>query len=84
MRYDPLGELYDNKPKMLVHGSLVQCSSVRELARLAESKGFDVQVEPSGFMHDIRLNAGYDASAPMRHHSVRSAKRFLEQHPGCL
>jgi hypothetical protein len=81
--YTPFGDLYQNSPKLIIHGRLQNCKSVKELAQLAKEKGFEVQVEPSGFMHDVKLNEGFDAGAPLRNHSLRSAKRFLETHPGC-
>jgi hypothetical protein len=82
--YTAFGALYENKPKFIVHGRLKNCTSVRDLVSLASSKGFDVSFEPSGFVNDIRLSEGYDASAPLRHHTIRSARRFLEQHPGAV
>jgi hypothetical protein len=81
--YTPFGDLYQNAPKFVVHGSLRNCTSVLELAKLAESKGFEVSFDEGGFANDIKLNEGFDSSAPVRNHSVRTAKRFIESHPGC-
>lgn len=81
--YTPFGELYSNSPKMIVHGRLRNCATVRSLIDLAQSKGYEVRFEPSGFVNDVKLHEGFDNSAPMRNHTVRSAQRLLEAHPGC-
>lgn len=83
MTYTPLGNIYANAPRLVIHYSLRHCSSVIDLARMAELKGFEVSFDEGGFVNDIRLNEGFDCSAPVRNHSVRTARRFIEQHPGC-
>lgn len=83
MSKDAFGLLYDGQPKMLVHQSLENCGSVLELVRLAESKGYKVSFNTDGhFTNDIKINEGFDAGSPMKSHSVRSATRFLNSHPG--
>jgi len=84
MKYEPFGELYDNKPRFIIHGRLANCKAVIDLAKQASEKGFHVSYEESHFINDVKLNEGYDKSAPMRSHSIRTAKRFLDTHPGCL
>jgi len=83
MSYSPFGDLYRNKPKCVIHGRLRNCTTVLQLAQLAQSKGYDVSFDSGGFVNDIKLTEGFDAGAPTRNHSVRSATRFLELHPGC-
>jgi hypothetical protein len=83
MASDPFGVLYKSQPRMFIHQSLRNCGAVLELAGMAKAKGFDVAFGADGhFTNDIKLNEGFDASAPLKSHSVRSAKRFLESHPG--
>lgn len=83
MTYTPFGDIYANAPKFVIHHSLRHCTSVIELAELAASKGFEVSFDHGGFVNDVRLNEGFDSSAPVRNHSVRTARRFIEHHPGC-
>lgn len=83
MTYTPFGNIYTNAPRFVIHHSLRNCSSVIDLAEMAKSKGFEVSFDEGGFVNDIRLNEGFDAGAPVRNHSVRTARRFIEQHPGC-
>lgn len=77
-----MAEVWDNRPKLIIHSRLENCSSVISLARLAESKGYQVTMQASGFLHDVKLHEGSDSTATMRSHTIRSAKRFLESHPG--
>lgn len=77
-----MGQVWDNRPKLIIHQRLENCASVQELARLAVSKGFNVTLQASGFLHDVKLNEGNDSSSTLRSHTIRSAKRFLELHPG--
>jgi hypothetical protein len=77
-----MAQVWDNRPKLIIHQRLENCASVQDLAKLATSKGFDVTVQVSGFLHDVKLNEGSDSSAALRSHTIRSAKRFLELHPG--
>jgi hypothetical protein len=83
MTYEPFGELYDNRPQFIIHGRLKNCKAVMDLAATAAEKGFQVSYQESRFINDVKLNEGYDKNAPMRSHSVRTAKRFLDTHPGC-
>lgn len=77
-----MGEVWDNRPRLIIHSSLKNCATVHKLARLAESKGFQIEVQDSGLMHDVKLHEGFDSGAPLRNHTIRSAQRFFEQHPG--
>lgn len=82
MNQDPFDTLYSNRPRLVVHSSLRNCISVIELAKLAKSKGYEVEVQDARMINDVILSEGYDAGAPRRSHSIRSARLFLERHPG--
>jgi hypothetical protein len=84
IEYTPFGELYNNRPKCVIHGRLKNCTTVQELAQLANAKGYEVLFDEGGFANDIKLSEGFDAESPVRNHSVRTARRFLERHPGCV
>ena len=84
MTYSPFGTLQENRPRFLVPERLQHCATVAELARLAESKGYLVSVESGAFINDIRMHEGFDNSTPLRNHTVRSARRIIESHPGAL
>lgn len=80
---NPFDVLYQNRPELVFHESLRYSKSAMELAELARSKGYAVSLSSGGgFVNDIQLHEGFDHRAPVRSHSIRSARRFLEAHPG--
>lgn len=75
---------YTNRPRLVIHSSLKHCGTVVELAKLAQAKGYQVETQDAHMINDVMIHEGFDNSAPLRNHSVRTAKRFLERHPGAL
>lgn len=83
MKQNPFGVLYHNRPELVLHETLKNSGAAMRLLELARSKGYAVSVSTTGgFINAIRLHEGLDNHAPMRSHSIRSATRFLEEHPG--
>lgn len=76
--YEPFGELYENRPQMIIQERFKNCNSVMQLAEQAKSKGYQVIFEPGGFLNDIQMHEGYDSSTKLKNHTIRSAKLFLE------
>ena len=80
--YESFAGFEDNKPEVVIHERLKNCTSVLELAQIAEAKGFRVKFEPGGFLNDLKINEGFNRKSPARNHTIRSGRRFLETHPG--
>lgn len=77
-----MAEALESYPRLIIHGRFQNCATVRQLAKLAEAKGYRVEIDYNGFLHDVKLSEGFDSSAPIKDHTIRSAQRYLEQHPG--
>ena len=83
MAKNSFGALFDDRrPQVIIHSSLQRSSATQELVRLAESKGFEVVLNDRSMASQTMIHEGYDRTAPLRNHNFRSAKRFLECHPG--
>lgn len=83
MSSNAFGALFDDRrPQVIIHSSLKGYSSTIELARLAKSKGFEVVLKDTSMASQTMIHEGFDCSAPLKTHNFRSAKRFLETHPG--
>lgn len=83
MKHNPFGVLYCSRPELVLHETLKNSGAAARLLELARSKGYAVSLSTTGgFVSAVRLHEGTDSSAPMRNHSIRSATRFLEEHPG--
>lgn len=82
MSITPFAGLYGNAPELIIHSRLKHVASARKLAEMAEQKGYKVIIGEGGFRRDVKLNEGFDVNSPVRDHSLMSAMRFIEQHPG--
>lgn len=83
MAKNSFGALFDDRrPQVIIHSSLQRSSATQELMRLAESKGFEVVLNDGIMASQAMIHEGYDRTAPLKNHNFRSAKRFLEYHPG--
>jgi tRNA(Phe) wybutosine-synthesizing methylase Tyw3 len=78
----PFAGLYGNAPELIIHGRLQNVATAQKLAALAKQKGFKVLTGQGGFRRDVRLNEGFDVNAPVRDHTLMSALRYIENHPG--
>lgn len=82
MTYEPFAELYDNRPVLIVRDQLRHCATVIKLASEARSKGFEVQYSLGGFVNDVIIRENQNEEAPSKNHTIRSAKRFIENYSG--
>lgn len=81
-KVNPFSLLHSSKPRMVVQSRIRHYRSVIDLVRQAEQKGYDVSFEHGHSMHEVRLSEGTDDLAPVRSHTIQSAQRYLEKHPG--
>lgn len=81
-KVNPFSLLYSSRPRMVIQNRIKHFKTVTQLVQLAESKGYDVSFEHGASMHEIQLSDGQDSLAPMRSHSIMSAQRYLQNHPG--
>jgi hypothetical protein len=77
-RYEPFGDLLDDRPRLVIRENLRNCKTVIELAEEAKAKGFEVEVAPGSFIHDIRIKESKDA--PVFSLTVRGAQAYLRRY----
>lgn len=82
MSSNPFSLLYTSRPKLYIHSRARHYGSTRQLIDLAQKKGYDVFFEERGGAHDVRISEGTSDTAPMRSHSITSAAKYLQGHPG--
>lgn len=83
-KVNPFSLLHSSKPRMVVQNRIRHFKTVTELIRQAEVKGYDVSFEHGHSTHEIKLSEGMDDLAPVRSHTIQSARRYLERHPGLI
>jgi hypothetical protein len=81
-QYEPFAELYDNRPVLVVREQLRHCATVIQLASEARAKGFEVQFSPGGFVNDVMIREGQNEDIRPKNHTIRSAKRFVDNYCG--
>lgn len=78
VKYEPFGELYDNKPRLHIAERLRHCRTAIDLARTAIKRGYNVEFVGGSFRHDARISSGPTDESPMRSYTMRSAKQVIE------
>ena len=75
--YEPFSELLTERPLFLIREGLRNCKTVIALAKEAKSKGYQVEVAPGSFTHDIRIQESKES--PVKSLTVRSAQAYLRR-----
>ena len=66
----------------MVREQLKHCASIITLANNARAKGFEVQYLPGGFVNDIVIKESQEEATRAQNHTIRSAKRFVDNYSG--
>lgn len=73
--YEPFGELLNDRPMFVIREGLKNCKTVIALAQEAKAQGYQVEIAPGSFTHDIRIQESKDARVQSL--TVRAAKAYL-------
>jgi hypothetical protein len=76
--YEPFGELLNDRPLFIIRENLRNCKTVIALAQEARAKGFQVEVAPGSFIHDVKIQESKDSR--VQNMTVRGARAYLR---GC-
>jgi hypothetical protein len=77
--YNAYGELYDQRPELVIHERLRHSGSVRELVELASHQNFKVYFDRGPLRQDTMIKWHKETGLRPESHSVSSALRYFRQ-----
>jgi hypothetical protein len=80
--YNAYGELYDQRPELIIHDRLKYCGSVTELVDLAKQNNFKVNFERGPLRHDLLIKWNDSPSTRPESYSLTSGLRYLRRISG--
>lgn len=77
--YNAYGELYDQRPELVIHDRLKHSGTVRELVQLAHEQNFHVHFDRGPFRQDMIINWKDQLNKNSESHSVSSGLRYFRR-----
>lgn len=77
--YDAYGELYDQRPSLLIHDRLKNSGTVQRLIELAKQQNFNVSFDRGPFRQDMIIKWHKNDNLKEQPHSVSSAMRYFSK-----
>ena len=77
--YDVYGELYDQKPELIIHDRLRHSGTVQELIKMAEDNNYKVSFGRGPFRHDMIIKEDGDKTERPESHTVTSGLRYFRR-----
>lgn len=77
--YNAYGEIYDQRPELIIHDRLKHLGTVRELVEIAKNNNFKVNFERGPLRRDLVIR-WYDAPHVREEsHSLNSGMRYMKR-----
>lgn len=77
--YNAYGELYDQRPELLIHERLKHSGTVRELVSLASEQNFHVSFEKGPFRQDMMIRWNDTPDKKSESYTVASGLRYFKR-----
>jgi hypothetical protein len=77
--YNAYGELYDQRPELLIHERLRHSGVVRELVGLAAEQNFHVSFEKGPFRQDMMIKWNDAPGRKEESHTVSSGLKYFQR-----
>jgi hypothetical protein len=75
--YNAYGELYDQRPELVIHDRLRHSGMIQEVIDMARQNNFKVSFGRGPFRHDMIIKEGGDEERRPQSHSVTSGLRYF-------
>ena len=80
--YNAYGELYDQRPELIIHDRLRHSGTIREVIQMAQQNNYKISFERGPFRHDMIIKEGGDSEARPQSHTVTSGLRYFRRFEG--
>lgn len=79
--YNAYGELYDQRPELVIHERLRHSGTIRKIIDMAKENNYKVSFDHGPFRHDMLIKEGGENSDRVQSHTISSIFRHFRQ-PG--
>ena len=77
--YNAYGEMYDQRPELIIHERLRHLGTVKELVELAQQNNFKIDFERGPLRRDLLIKWHDGSGAKDDSHSLMSGLRYMKQ-----
>lgn len=77
--YNAYGELYDQRPELVIHDRLRHSGTIREVIDMAKENNFKVSFGRGPFRHDMLIKENGESVDKAQSHTVTSGLRYFRR-----
>lgn len=77
--YNAYGEMYDQRPELVIHERLRHLGTVKELVELAQQNNFKINFERGPLRRDLLIKWHDGSDTKDESHSLMSGLRYIKQ-----
>ena len=77
--YNAYGELYDQRPELIIHDRLKHSGTIREVIQMAQQNNYKISFKRGPFRHDLIIREGGDSPGKPQSHTIISGLRYFKK-----
>lgn len=77
--YNAYGELYDQRPELVIHDRLRHSGTIREVIDMARQNNYKVSFDRGPFRHDMLIKENGENTDRPQSHTVTSGLRYFRR-----
>jgi hypothetical protein len=77
--YNAYGELYDQRPELVIHDRLRHSGAIREVIDMAKENNYKVSFGRGPFRHDMLIKEGGESADKAQSYTVTSGLRYFRR-----
>jgi hypothetical protein len=77
--YNAYGELYDQRPELIIHDRLKNSGTIRDVIDLARQHNYKVSFDRGPFRHDMLIKQDGENTQRPQSHTINSGLRYFRK-----
>jgi hypothetical protein len=77
--YNAYGELYDQRPELVIHDRLKNSGMIRDVIDMAQQNNYKISFDRGPFRHDMLIKERGESSARPQSHTITSGLRYFRR-----
>jgi len=77
--YNAYGELYDQRPELVIHDRLRNSGTIRDVIDIAQQNNYKISFNRGPFRHDMLIKELGDSTSRPQSHTITSGLRYFRR-----
>jgi hypothetical protein len=78
-QYNAYGELYDERPELVIHDRFRHSGTVREIIKIAQENNYKISFSPGPFRNDMIIKQDGDKTEKPESYNISSGLRYFRR-----